>query len=717
MSNLKLEKEILKELAEFKFREPDADWSPYGVELPLVGIVKGVDAVMAGERMLGDMMEEFQVGLKADGLNEYAEAFNNQVLAEYRIKFWEDQLSGIQSLKGQHIKSDSKAERTFNTYINEETKKCKAKIKENTIIANKSTKKCLEIKKINPGLKKKAHESPNLAELSKLQSKEDLLREDKIIELKDKIKELNAGDLAKEVRDTKLGLEDELAKLEAQQGPSTVKTANVAETNRTAVKDKEETSTFNASAREAEVAAPPPKGKEEAPTITEMESPPVAPPVKPQEQAAATGVMEEVPVEAVSEGKEPAVDEVTAEATSGAEEKITPKSGASIPPGVAEFKAQLGKENSIMYHIRFGYRTVAADMEPAKYMEHVKHCEPELYALSQKQNKEQAAKSPESATPASRRAEWAGVMRDFVSGRKFGPVLALVGTGLGVAVRDLKSIAKALMSPREVMRERREAELRAKERVTEIKSEEAMARHNSIQSKVGEFLKEKKALVSEYKSGADPDKFETKLNNFNSRVEAYAQKNEDYRFLMLSDVSIGRSDLGAVVQPSIDQLGIEDFPPPPAPLSEESKSVEAPSTEGAELPPPPLPPERREQLEAKAALESQTPEALHVAITVDQGEQLDSVMTQLKDAGVEEKGNPVAKKDWPVGGRATVSFNCGQAEVTEVASKLAEVNPPLKPKDITNPPLREEFNQISKTNLEEKNNKTLEADAPENKLQ
>jgi hypothetical protein len=194
MTNIEREREILEELASLKFKGPDGVSLPMvPTALPLVGPIKGIAAVMAGERMLGDMMEEFQVELNKEGLNEYSVAFNALVDAKYRVKLYQqwtkDAQQNISEIK--EVRDNFKAQSLSSKSLSEYDKKQAPVIKELNVNIRKYKSECAKlekiakkaevefnkIKNINPNLLDKAVEKSLSQEAGQMSAVQEQLKE------------------------------------------------------------------------------------------------------------------------------------------------------------------------------------------------------------------------------------------------------------------------------------------------------------------------------------------------------------------------------------------------------------------------------------------------------------------------------------------------------------------------------------------------------------
>ncbi len=353
---------------------------------------------------------------------------------------------------------------------------------------------------------------------------------------------------------------------------------------------------------------------------------------------------------------------------------------SEIPPEIAEFKKNLGTEGSIMYHLRFGYRTATANMKPAEYIEHLKECEPELYKLSvaraQRQNQ-----GKQTDTPQSNRAEYREAMRNFRSERKFGPIIALVGTGLGAVSNDLRTIATRITNPRLYKQQRDEAQLRAqimavsRELVKGVSQPETIPGtwnlrremtkpvYQSIQAdlnKVGKPGTDMNALRQKY-SGSTTEVLKGLLEKSNDQQAAKWQLQAKNRQL---NTVLETKDLSAKTRETFEA---------------KQKKIEA-------------------NIQKIDGTHQQESKATNIVIIVQIDTQLKSVMQQLRQAGIE----PVTTK-WPLSRLkehekrtplATLSFSCKEQKIEDLASKLAQIRHPVSPESIKgNPVFKENYSQ------------------------
>ncbi|MBX9587163.1 MAG: hypothetical protein K2X50_07875 [Gammaproteobacteria bacterium] len=395
-------------------------------------------------------------------------------------------------------------------------------------------------------------------------------------------------------------------------------------------------------------------------------------------QAEITAAKEAAPVVQVAPPMAPVEPEPSAvQKTASVAQKAPTK---EIPPEIAEFKKNLGTEGSVMYHLRFGYRTAEANMKPAEYIEHLKVCEPELYKLSEARAQRQI-QGKQTDTPQSNRAEYREAMRNFRSEGKFGPIIALVGTGLGAVSNDLKTFATRITNPGLYRQQRDEAQLRAQimavsselvKRVSQpetipgtwqLRVELTRPLHQSIQAdlnKVGKPGTDMNALRQKY-SGSTTEVLKELLEKSNDQQAA-------------------KRELQAKNKQLNTVLEREDLSPKSREIFEaKQKKIEA-------------------NIQKIDGAHQQESKATNIVIIVQIDTQLKSVMQQLHQAGIE----PITTK-WPLSRikeheqrtpLATLSFSCKEQKIEDLAAKLAQIRHPVSTERIKgNPVFKDNYSQ------------------------
>jgi hypothetical protein len=231
----------------------------------------------------------------------------------------------------------------------------------------------------------------------------------------------------------------------------------------------------------------------------------------------------------------------------------------------------LGKPGSVMYHLKFGYRTASRDISHIEYIKLLKEHEPGLHKLAEDRAKAGTASGKASS------AEWWGTVKSLARERDFGSIIMTIGTGAALVARDIKGIGKLITSPRAYFQERREAAL--SHDIRNVSSE--------LQNRVAQQTKRKNYIPGTASLGIELTR--PLYNSVEADLKNVGKPGSDFNVLRQKYTGTPSDVVNTLVKNFINERG-EKLDPAVA----------------AAMPPPPFPPERAEQIAFKAAATADT---------------------------------------------------------------------------------------------------------------